>query len=103
MGWLINFTTGVRALFQRQRVRRELDEEITHYLEAAAARNQGLGMSPDAARRAALVQMGGVNSIRQQVWESHWESILDNLFQDLRLSFRSLLKRPGFTLVALVS
>lgn len=103
MGWLIRFTSGMRALFQRQRVRRELDEEIAEYLEAAAARNEGLGMSPDAARRAAVVQMGSVTSIRQQVWESHWESILDTLFQDLRLSVRSLLKRPGFTLVALLS
>src|SRR3954447_11875378 len=44
MNWLISFTSGVRALLHRQRVRRELDEEITEYLEAATAHNEALGV-----------------------------------------------------------
>ena len=54
--------------------------------------------------RAALLEMGSTTAVRQQIWESRWESVVENFFQDLRLSVRFLLlKRPGFTCVALLS
>ncbi|WP_263415484.1 ABC transporter permease [Terriglobus albidus] len=103
MSWLTNLGMGIRALLQRSRVERELDDELQAYVEAAIQDKLRKGMSVDTARRAAMAELGSSNAVKHKVWSSRWESSLDNLFQDLRLGLRSLMRRPGFTAVAVVS
>ncbi len=80
-----------------------MDEELDAYVDASAAHKQRLGLSFEAARRAALAEMGGRNSVKEQVWSSRWEATVDGIWQDVRLSVRMLAKSPGFTLVAVLS
>ncbi len=103
MSWFANIAKGIASLFQRQRVERELDEELQGYFEASAAHKQRNGMTGEEARRAASVELGSRNSVKHQVWSSRWESIVDGIMQDLRVSVRMLAKSPGFTTVALLS
>jgi predicted permease len=103
MNPLTNLIHGLKSLFQKPRIDRELDEELQSYLEASAADKQRSGLSRNAARYAAKVEMGSSGSVKHQVWTSRWESALDSLFADLRLGIRALIKSPGFTLVALLS
>ena len=94
---------GLRSLFAKGRVERELDEELESFLEAAIAENQRRGMNADDARRAAIRQRGNRNAVKHQVWSSRWESRVEALLQDLRIGVRGLVKTPGFTAVALIS
>jgi predicted permease len=103
MGLLMSIVAGIRSLFQKSRVERELDEELDEYLESAVETRQRMGMSSSAARRAALSELGSRNSVKHQVWSSRWESGFESLMQDCRIGFRTLLKSPGFTAVALLS
>src|SRR5215469_11357430 len=103
MNLLINLFRGVRSLFRKHRVDRELDEELAAYAEASAADKRRRGMSPQAAQRAARIEIGSPASIKHQVWSSRWESIPDNLSQDLRFALRQLLRTPGFTVIAILS
>jgi predicted permease len=100
---LRNLFQGVRLLFDRRSTDREIDEEIDSFLEASLEHKLRSGLSPDQARRAALVELGSRNAIKHRVWSSRWESAVDNLLQDTRVSLRALCKRPVFTAVALLS
>ncbi|MGA2848456.1 MAG: permease prefix domain 1-containing protein [Terracidiphilus sp.] len=101
MNWFTNFAKGIASLLRRQNVESELDEELQGYLEASAAHKQRNGMTHEAARRAASVELGSSNSVKHQVWSSRWESTAEGILQDLRV--RSLAKSPAFTAVALLS
>ena len=100
---LTSFFTGLRSLFGKRRIESELDDELAAFAEAAASDHQRRGMSPEQARRAALLQTGSRNAVKHQVWSSRWESRLESLLQDLRIGLRALLKTPAFTVIALAS
>ena len=103
MNLLMNLFRGLQSLFERRRIDRELDEEIAAFAQASAADKQRAGMSPEAAARAARIEIGSVASVKHKIWLSRWESIPDNLFQDLRFACRQLLRSPGFSIVAVLS
>jgi MacB-like periplasmic core domain len=103
MHQLRNLLQGLRSLFDRRRTDWEIDEEIDGFLEASVEHKKQSGVSPEQARRAALIEVGSRNAIKHQVWSSRWESAVDNLLQDTRVSLRALCKKPAFTAVALLS
>jgi len=103
MPFLVNLFSGLKALFQRSRADRDLSDELDSYLDASVQAKLRAGLTLEAARRAANVEMGSRQSVKQKMWDSHWESSLDNFFADIRLAIRQLIKSPGFTSIALLS
>ena len=103
MQWMTNILTGLKSLLHKQQIENELDEELESYFQASAAEKVKSGMTPEKARHAALVELGSRSVVKHQVWSSRWESTLDSLLLDMKISLRTLAKSPGFTAIALLS
>ena len=65
--------------------------------------NVQAGMSPEEARRAALLKLGGVEQTKESIREMRGFPFLENLLLDLRFAFRMLAKDLGFTAVAVLT
>src|SRR5215510_10201257 len=92
-----------RNLIRRDTVERELDEEMRATVDLLTAEKIRAGMTPDAARRAALLQLGGVESVKQQVRDVRRGAFVDTLLRDVRYAARLLWRNPLFTLTAALS
>ncbi len=88
-------TGGLRALLSKTRAEQELADELREYEQAIVDENLAKGMSRDAAVRAARVEIGSVEAVKDRVRDAGWESVVESVWQDVRVSFRLLRKQPG--------
>jgi putative ABC transport system permease protein len=75
----------------------ELSEELRAFVEQDAESKIRSGMTPEDARRAALIELGGVEQVKERVREdragARWESVV----RDIRYAMRSLGRARGFS------
>jgi putative ABC transport system permease protein len=98
-----HITSGLRALFQKERFDRELDEELRAYQEMAAEERVKQGMSRQEALRAMRLEQGSLELTKEVVRSGSWESFLESFWQDFRFAGRILRRSPGFTAVAVLT
>lgn len=98
-GWL----EVLRAVFRRGQVDREMEEEFRYHLERQVEANVARGLSPDAARAAALRSFGGEDRYAEATRDARGVRWLDDLRSDLRLAVRGMRRAPGSSVVAVLT
>jgi predicted permease len=93
---------GVRGLVNRPAADRDVADELDHFVEQAATAHVARGLAPDAARRAALLEIGNATQVREDVRGAGWEASVESFFTDLRYAGRMLRKSPVFSIITIL-
>src|ERR1044071_3036004 len=103
MAWWKVFLDRLRALRDSDAVHREIDEEVRFHLDMRTEENIRRGMSFEEARREAERRFGRLTRIKEMGYDVRGGGWLETLWHDLRYGTRMLKKKPGFTLVAVLT
>jgi len=90
----------VGGLFGRTRRDRELADELGSHVQMQIDDNVRAGMTPDEARRQALVRFGGVEAVKEAYRDRRGIPLIETTMSDARYALRTLRRNPGFTAVA---
>lgn len=92
-----------RNTVHKGQIEQDLTEEVSSYVQLLTDKNMKQGMNETDARRAAMMEVGGVEQVKEEVRAHRAGFSLETFLQDLRYGFRSLRKKPGFTLTAVIA
>ena len=90
--WMVRLA----AMFQKNQMEQDLDQDIQEHLQFATEENLRRGMSPGEAAEAARRSFGGAEQMKEEFRDQRGIPVLETVGREIRIAFRSLRHAPGF-------
>ncbi len=103
MSFLRTVFARIRALRRSARADSDLDDELRAYVDARAAAYERKGLAPAEARRAALIEIEGVEQVKERVRDVRIGSMFAEAARDARYGARALWRSPGYAAVVIMT
>jgi putative ABC transport system permease protein len=88
---------------QRRSFERRLEEELRFHMDMVTSRHLALGSSEAEACTLTQREFGSMNRFKEEIRDARGMTLMDDLWRDVRLAVRALLRTPGFTAIALLT
>ena len=103
MSWITQGWRWIRSIARRDSLESGLDEEMGFHLDQQAEKFRRAGMSPDEARRQAVLRFGSVEGLKESTRDEIRPALLEDSVRDFRHGVRVLRTAPGFAAAALLT
>jgi putative ABC transport system permease protein len=92
-----------KSLFGKRALDAQLDSELRFHIEKLANDNVAAGMTPEEARRQAILEFGGREQIKEELRDVHRVSVIENTTANLKSAFRFIRKSPSFSIAVILT
>jgi predicted permease len=99
----VSVIARLRAMLRRDRLDRDIDDELRSHVEMRAADNLAAGMTPEQARHEAQKRFGNTTLLKEDTRKVDILAWLEECARDFRYGLRALHRSPGFTAVAVLT
>jgi predicted permease len=103
MEWLSRWRRRIHVLLHGRDAERAMDDELRHYIECEVTERIRAGAGPEEARRAVLVDFGGIEQVKEDARDARGVRPLEDLAADIRYGARVLRRSPGFAAAAVLT
>ena len=91
------------AIVRRRKLEEDLEAELRSHVEMAVEANLRKGMTPENARREALLNFGGIEQAKELCRDERGLPVLETAIEDVRFGLRMLRRNPGFAAVIVIT
>jgi predicted permease len=100
---LAELFSRIHALFRRRKLDDDLDQELQSHLDLLAEDNLRRGFSPEEARRAAHLRVGGITALKERHREVRGFPVIETIWQDVRFGLRLIFKDRWISAAAITA